>query len=502
MAHSTPSALPRLTPEQRRAAAGQFERANQVLAAGDFDYGIQLLLTCCQIDPGNAVYRQALRQAQKSKHHNNLRGQSLAFLTSLRAKAKVRSALKAEQYLKVLEFGEQVLVRNPWDVGTNLAMAEAFDELGLTSLAIWTLDQLRQAHPNNPKVNRPLARLFEKAGNFTAAMALWEMVRKADPTDSEAAKKHKDLAASATIAKGRYEDALHGQAPSPIVGNNNNAPAHAGSSSELSETAAEQAAVSDTQTHRPAPAPSESAAPRSPREVQAILARIQANPTNPNGYLHLAAFYRRLEQYEQARRVLQEGLGPTGNHFEIMMELVDLDIEPFRRDLAMAEAKLQEEPDNQELQAIRTRLAKEVALRELDWYRRKADRFPTEASYRFEVGVRLLQTGQTDEAIRVLQGVRSDPRHQGKALVYLGFCFQKRNNWRLAQRNFEEALTHLGPAEEGLRKEILYQLARGHAAAGDLNRAVDLGCELANLDYSFKDIGPLLDDWNARLQKA
>src|SRR5688500_19789636 len=47
------SRLPRLTPEQRRAAAGQFERANQVLAKGDFDYALPLLLNCCVIDPGN-----------------------------------------------------------------------------------------------------------------------------------------------------------------------------------------------------------------------------------------------------------------------------------------------------------------------------------------------------------------------------------------------------------------------------------------------------------------
>jgi hypothetical protein len=53
-----------------------------------------------------------------------------------------------------------------------------------------------------------------------------------------------------------------------------------------------------------------------------------------------------------------------------------------------------------------------------------------------------------------------------------------------------------------LRKEILFQLAQGYAESGDLNRAVDLACELANLDFSYKDIGKLLDEWNSKLQKA
>ena len=91
-----------------------------------------------------------------------------------------------------------------------------------------------------------------------------------------------------------------------------------------------------------------------------------------------------------------------------------------------------------------------------------------------------------------------DPRHHGRALLYLGFCFQTRKNWRLAQRNFEEALKHLGHDEPLLRKEAMYYLAVGFAEAGDLNRAIDFGCELANLDFSYRDIGKLLDDWQNR----
>ena len=53
-----------------------------------------------------------------------------------------------------------------------------------------------------------------------------------------------------------------------------------------------------------------------------------------------------------------------------------------------------------------------------------------------------------------------------------------------------------------MRKEILYELAKGYAASGDLTRAIDMACELANIDFNYKDIGKLLDDWNANVQKA
>src|SRR5204862_413746 len=97
MSRDTPT-VPSPSPEHRRVAAGQFERANQVVAAGDYDYGIRLLLSCCKLDPANLIYRQALRRTQKLKFKNNLRGSWLAWLTNLPAKAKLRRALMGRDY--------------------------------------------------------------------------------------------------------------------------------------------------------------------------------------------------------------------------------------------------------------------------------------------------------------------------------------------------------------------------------------------------------------------
>src|SRR5262249_45129303 len=121
---------------------------------------------------------------------------------------------------------------------------------------------------------------------------------------------------------------------------------------------------------------------------------------------------------------------------------------------------------------------------------------------RFEMGVRLLRAGQLDEAIHALQTVRADPRYQWKALMYLGYCFNKRKNWRLAQRNFEDALQNLPANEEAVKKELLFELAQGCADAGDLAKAIEVGYELANLDFGYHKIGNLLDEWQGRLQQA
>jgi tetratricopeptide (TPR) repeat protein len=493
MAKEHPPILFPTSPEHRRVAAGQFERANQVVATGNFDYGIRLLLSCCQLDPANLIYRQALRRTEKAKYHNNLRGSWLAWLTSWPDKARVKNAKRARDYLKVMECGEKVLARNPWDVGTQIDMAEAADTLGLLDLAVWNLEQARQTMSRDPVLNRSLALLYEKRGNFTQAMALWELVRKVKPQDDEVGHKLKELAVHETISRGQYEAML----------------GTASTVEEDDEMAYPRPSFTPREEDRPVAPSRRSGGTWTPpagnqvdREALAVRSRIDADPTNPNAYLQLAAIHRRAGEFERAAAVLREGLGPTGNAFELAAEVADLEIEPFRRNLAVTEEKLRAAPDDKELRKLRVHLRKEINTRELELNRMKADRFPTEMGHRYEVGVRLLRAGQVDEAIRELQAARADPRHRWQSLLYLGHCFKARNNWRLAQRNYEDALQNLPSGESAARKDLLFVLAQGCAEAGELTKAVDLAHELANEDFTYRDIGRLLDEWQARLQQA
>ncbi len=488
------NALPSPSPDHRRVIVGQFERANQVVATGNYDYGIRLYFSCCKLDPSNLIYRQALRRTEKAKFSNNLRGSWHARWTTWAGKARVKAALGARDYLKVLEHGERVLMRNPWDVSVQMDMAAAADSLGLLDVGVWCLEQARQKTARDPSLNRALAKLYEKRGNFTQAMALWQMIQADSPSDVEAQSKIKDLAAHDTIARGRYEGGVGG---AEVAGQQLSQP------TPLPPGPAAQAASSSARIRAESAAkePGSSTDNRIAREVALIRTKIESDTTNPNGYLQLAAVYRRVNLLDKARSVLNEGLAPTGNDFEVAMELADLDIEPFRQNLVVTEEKLRDAPDDEELRRIRIRLRKEINTRELEFYRQKADRFPTELGLRFEVGVRLLRAGQHDEAIQMLQASRSDPRFRWQSMLWLGHCFKARNNWRMAQRNFEEALKNLPAGESAARKDLLFLLAKGFADEGDFARAVEVGQELANLDFSFREIGRLLDEWEDHLRQ-
>jgi tetratricopeptide (TPR) repeat protein len=485
MPDPTPT-VPTPTAEQRRIAQDSYNRAKEAINSGNLDYAVTLLLTCCKLDPANFLYRQTLRKTQKDKFGNNLRGSRFAFLSTPRWKAKVKAAKRGRDYPRVLENAEQVLCRNPWDMGTQMDMADAFDALGLSDLAVFSLDQARQKYPTDATLNRALARLFEKRGDYQKAIVLWQLVKDKYPSDVEAAHKAKDLAASATIQKGQYVEAATGSKESPVLG-------------RIESRATEK---QDKGT----------------RETEPLRKRLEADPTEPTLYVQLATAYRKHGQDDRARATLQQGLGPTGNAFQLQLALMDLDLVPIRKNLEQVEAKLQklkqksrtddedegdEEPlSEEELTRLRAKLLKEINSREVEMYRVRADRFPNEVGHRLELGIRLLKADLTEEAIAELQQAKRDEKIRWKAGLYLGMCFRKRNNWRLAQRNYEEALTAVPAGEEAGKKELLYQLATGSAENGDLPRALDLGHELANMDYGFKSIGKLIDEWNDRLQNA
>jgi len=481
----SPGSLPPISPESRQIAAERFERANQVSSSGNFDYAIQLLLTCCKLDPGNFLFRQTLRRTQKAKFNNNLRGSRLAFLTTFRHWARLKAAKRSRDYQRVLEYGEKILSRNPWDIGAQMDMAEAADALGLLDHAIFFLDQARQKSPKDATLNRALARLFEKRGNFAHAIALWQMVREVAPSDVEAQHKAKDLAASETIARGGYRD-------------NSDEKSGPNDSSRLGPRSGAHTG------------PNATAEPpdRVSREAAPILARLDSNPTDAHLYIQLATVYQRGNQPDRARAALEQGLGPTSNDFRLQLELMSIDLDTFRKNLTLADKKIAKADSGEEdgkhsvedLRRIRSKLAREINSREIELCRMRADRFPHDLAYRLELGIRLAEAEMLDEAIVELQQVRKEPRLLWKAAMHLGLCFTKRSNWRLAQRNFEEALAALPANEEEGRKEILYQLAIGSAEAGELQKAIDLGHDLANIDFGFRDIGKLLDQWQASLQ--
>jgi tRNA U34 5-methylaminomethyl-2-thiouridine-forming methyltransferase MnmC len=190
---------PLVTPEQRRGAEELFAHATEVMRChGDPSYALELLLTCCKLDPTSVEHRKMLREVGRSAAR---RSGWLGSLTNLPARNRLRAARGAGDHRKVLQHGEELLARLPGDLPAQLDMAEAAEALALPAVALWMLKEAHDQAPVDLVVLRNFARLCERLDKLSAAVALWKQVQKGDSADLEAADKIKNLSAADTIAR-------------------------------------------------------------------------------------------------------------------------------------------------------------------------------------------------------------------------------------------------------------------------------------------------------------
>lgn len=497
MADKTSPASPASGTPPPRAAVDSFKHAETVLARGDYDYAIRLLRDCCQLDPLNLRYRQALRSAEKKKCDDSPRGAPSTFFTTVLPRLRMKIARWCGNHKAVLDYAERVLAVNPCDISAHLALADAFDHLEASVQAVWALEEGRRQCPDNLRILRSLALLSERLERYKAAIALWEMVRKAHPRNTEAPDKIRALSAKQLIVKMAESGQPEAKADA--------------------ETKQDHAPLPPTDTHTPLPAEPQAAAAEAPpaarpqapaltgrvaQEAAKLRARIEADPSSPQGYLELAGHYRRADRLDMAAEVLRVGREPTNHDFEVVMELADIDTERLRRALTQVSERLAERPDDEDLAGKRDRLLEMINTRELDWYRKKLERNPTQHAYSLELGVRLYRARQHKEALPHLQAAGAVPAQRVRALLHIGYCFKEMGNWDLARRALEDGLKELPREDMTLRREFLFELARGSAEQGDLTTAVERGNELAFLDFNYRSIGELLEEWRGNLQKA
>lgn len=189
---------------QRRVAYEQYERARTALNAGNDDYALSLLLTCCRLEPGAVAYRQALREAQRQ--HQGV-GSWRAWPRRCWHRLQFELARRRHQPLEVLASGEDLLSCAPYDVDIERAMAEAASSAELPELAIWLLEDARGRQPAAPALLRRLALLYEEQGERRRAGQIWQELARADQHDGEARRHLQGLAVHETSVMQRASKA-------------------------------------------------------------------------------------------------------------------------------------------------------------------------------------------------------------------------------------------------------------------------------------------------------
>ncbi len=426
-----------------------FDRGDEVAETGNWDFAIQMYLEGIRREPGNLQRgHRLLREVSLKRKAQN--GKPAGLIEKLKRAA-------AKEPLDALINAEYLLAKNPGNVSHMVAVLKAALKLAQPGLIQWIseilLEAMRRAKRPNRHICTMIANAFTGVEAYDLAVAACDIALKAHPNDGQLAEMAKNLSARDTIKQGKYDG-------------------------ETSFTES----VRDLKTQMEMAQRDHLAQSRDflEQEIAKARAEYEASPNIPGKIDAAADALLKIEEeaYEnEAIDILNKAHRDT-KAYRFKMRVDDIKIRQLLRRVRKLSAAGETD------QARQT--ARQLLQFELDAYTERAENYPTDLTVKYELGRRQLQIGKTDDAIVSLQQAQRDPKRRIRALNLLGQAFQKKGWHHEAVENFEKAL-QMEPSEERA-KELHYNLAHALKAMGEKEKALDHLSDVAQLDYTYKDV--------------
>jgi tetratricopeptide (TPR) repeat protein len=436
-----------LTPAKRSRLDRLYEAA-QKKASGlkpNYDYAAELLAQCVIGNPGNDVFVKSYVENLQKKYNHNRTGASLAQLKERGARSAVKKALANEQWDEVIKNGVKVLAVNPWDMHALTAMAQAARKSGDFECEMYYLKTALTAHPKDPTVNRLCAIAAAERHLLDQAIYCWHRVEEAFPNDDEA-KRAISMLQSERMRKGGFS-----------------------------------VQTEEEEHDKKAPAAAVYQQPEQNAETK-LLGEIAKDPKQLSPYYELAQLYTREDRFDKAEEILAQAFEISGGDPDVRERWDDAQLRTFRHKII-----------NTTDLAKKRELQQEYYFKELDYFKRRCERYPHNYFFRYDLGYRYILTKQYNEAIRELQLSRNDPRRKGVSLLALGKCFQQIEQSRLALNHYIMAAEEIPERDITNKKEALRLAGKIALALGEIDVAEKQLSILAAMDFSYKDIAALLD---------
>lgn len=441
-----------------------FTRAEEVASTDNFDYAIDLYLKGLQFSPdaledGHAPLRRlALIRQGKG-------GKKPSMIESIRRKG---GKMPLDEMLNA----EFLLAKDPDNLGYAESMLKAAVAGGYHRTGEWIALLIFEANKASVKPSFAaytlLKECYVKMQMFTKAVAACELALQLHPHDDQLRDELRNLCASMTMEKGRYGKAAD------FRGSINNKEAqdrlHSQDNIVRSDDTKQQA-------------------------VQEARKRLEQGRFSPTSVLELADALADLETeaaYQEAYTLLE-------HYFEQMRDFSfkrhqgELRLRQLRAQIRTASQQLKEDPDNAALKEQAATLAAAMERQEMDHFRRCVENYPTDVRFKYEYGRCLIRAKQFDQAIPLFQEAQKDPKLHLMAMDKTGLCFLLKGWYEDAIDIFQKAIKSCPVQESPVAKDIKYNLARTYEAADRKNEALELYRKLAQLDFSYKDVGQRID---------
>jgi tetratricopeptide (TPR) repeat protein len=434
---------------------------NRAMDAGrkkNWDYAIELMLNVLAKEPMLQVGRQELRQFEAGK------SEKLGFIAKLSAKMKASikvpkiKVLAKKSPLKAMHEYEKLLGKYLYNSSVLNALADTAAAKGAFFISIEALEIIHDKQPNNEANLRKLAGYYEEIKDGMAYLRIFQEIGNRHPNDLTIQGEVRSALAFSTMHKANWEKEGTTQEKAQ----------------DKEANTAEQLAEGSLHDEDQAEI-----------LVQKYTKELEEKESSEIRR-KLAEAYSMLKQYDQAIEqltLIQKNLGSIDPAIDKLIEAAYLaNIDTNIKELS-SNPDQYESPEEQitDLQQHRVKYRLGRALERVKTY-------PNDTQLRYDLALMHFVTNNFDSALEEFQKARKNPQRKRSCTIYIGRCFENKNQFDMAIDQFTEALAEI-PEMSSERMDALYYLGVAHEALEQNEKALECFKEIYQSNVNYKDVG-------------
>ena len=452
--------------DSANSAKGQafFDRAQQAAGKKNYDYAIAMYLEGLKYDP-DALERGHLRLYELALQRQGKDGKKPSMMERMK---RLRGKTALEQMLNA----EYLFAKDPDHLPYAEAMLKAAVAGDYQKTVGWIANLVFQG---NNAAKRPSAHTYvllkdayKSIGEFDKAIVACQRASKLKPEDADLAEEFKNLTAELTMSKGKYDQ--EGDFRNSIKDR------------EVQEKLQSQKAVVKTEDYR-------LTAIEDARKSYAL------DPNLPKNIFNLADVLVDLQDNKGDKEAIDllENAYNTKKDFSYKQRAGEIRMKYIRRNMRKVKSIVEAKPGDNEAKTRLSQWNAKLNSMELEHYRLCVENYPTDLQAKYEYGTRLIRNKKYDKAIPLFQESQKDPRHKISSMDKIGLCFFYKGWYADAIDIFTQAIDNYEIKDDGIAKELRYNLARSYEQKGDTDKSLEIYRKIAQLDFGYRDVRQRVD---------
>ena len=461
-----------ISEEDTKKAKVFFDRGDKVAGTGNFDYAIEMYLQGLAIDPDAKEAHQTLREIAIKRKASG--GKDLGFFEKMQLRRGGKDDI--DTMLKT----ERLMCYDPGNTDNMLLLFKAAHKGGFYDTVMWVGAVLLKGNSDlkKPDIDKYLAMrdVYIELKRWQQAIDASQAAVNLRPDDMELQRILKDLGATHTLQQGNYEEG----------GSFRDSIRDMGKQKRLMQA--------DMDIHDVDVMAS---------QIKDAEADVAADPNDVSKTVKLVDALVKTETMENENRAIEilEKLYEKTKQFRFRFNIGKIYIGQLRRQDRTERIRLKElalslkdskDPAAQATQeravAQYTQFFCEKTQKELSEFRLFSENYPTDISFKYEIGVRLFLLEQFQEAIAVFQQARQDPKQRVEASTYLGRAFLQCGFTDEACDTLKQSIEEYEIRGDNRSKALFYWYGLALEKKGDTASAAKAYSQLMQWDYNYRDV--------------